>query len=73
MFSTIADPDDNDADENGNINKLSLNSCNQENSQEGVRFRDSNLQNHTNSNINASNLDADQDPIAQFRRKQLQA
>jgi len=73
MFSTIADPDDNDADENGNINKLSLNSCNQENSQEGVRFRDSNLQNHTNSNINASHLDADQDPIAQFRRKQLQA
>jgi len=70
MYSTIADPDD---AEDANVNNNSLRSCNEDDNEE-VRFRGSNAQNESHSHVQeASHLDAEQDPIAQFRRKQKQA
>jgi len=72
MYSTIADPDDAE-DANVNNNNNSLRSCNEDDNEE-VRFRGSNAQNESHSHVQeASHLDAEQDPIAQFRRKQKQA
>lgn len=75
MYSTIADPEDaEDANvNNNNNNNNSLRSCNEDDNEE-VRFRGSNAQNESHSHVQeASHLDDEQDPIAQFRRKQKQA
>lgn len=70
MYSTIADPDD---AEGLNVNKNSLRSYNEDDNEEN-RLRGLNAQNESHSYVQeASHLDADHDPIAQFRRKQKNA